>query len=178
MVKKIAIKFLSTIIIPVAFLNSRLYMRLSCIVLKKKGIVFIGRPRYIHYSSYFDSFANITIGNRCVISSGCYFLTHDYSFTTAYIACNRSEPPTDIAFVKDIFIGENVFIGRGSLIMPGTKICDNVIIGSMSVVRGEIKSGSIVIGNPMTVIGNIEDKYSKWVKLFESNPQFMHIDKK
>ena len=67
-------------------------------------------------------------------------------------------------FIKEIFIGKNVFIGMGSIIMPGTIINDNVIIGAGSVVRGEILTDSIVIGNPATIIGKLSEKALKWEK--------------
>ena len=48
-----------------------------------------------------------------------------------------------------------------SIILPGTKIGNNVIIGAGSVVRGSIPDNSIVAGNPAVVIGDIIEYASK-----------------
>ena len=63
-------------------------------------------------------------------------------------------------WLKDITIGKNVFIGARSVILPGTEIGDNCIIGSGAVLKGKIPSNSIVVGNPAKVIA----KTNEWVK--------------
>jgi len=52
----------------------------------------------------------------------------------------------------------------GAIILPGTTIHENVIIGAGSVIRGEIPSDSIVIGNPGKIISKLTDKAQKWEK--------------
>ncbi|GHT67102.1 hypothetical protein AGMMS50239_29690 [Bacteroidia bacterium] len=123
-----------------------------------------GTPRYIGYHVKFDNFNQIQLGDRVVISDECFFLTHDYSYTTALIAINE-KPKSDIEIVRGIIIGNNVFVGKRSIIMPNTKIGNNVIVGAGSVVRGVIPNDSVVIGNPATVVANIKDQASKWKKL-------------
>lgn len=87
-----------------------------------------GMPRYIARNVKFDDFDKITLSERVVISGQCRFLTHDYSITTAFIAMGK-DIKRDIAKVKPIIIGENVFIGARSFIFPGTSIGKNSIIG-------------------------------------------------
>jgi acetyltransferase-like isoleucine patch superfamily enzyme len=115
-----------------------------------------GTPRYIASGCYFDDIESITLGERVVISTNVAFLTHDYSLTTALIAAGRM-PKSDIAVTGEIKVGENVFIGRGSIILPGSQIGSHVIIGSGTVVRGQVPSYSVVNGNPSRVIGDIRD---------------------
>ena len=146
----------------ISYFNHRFYMRLYIPLLKAFGMTINGSPRYIGKDVKFDDFDLITMGDRVVISDGCYFLTHDYSITTILIA-NNQKPDTDIAVVRGISIGNNVFIGRGTLVMPNTKIGNNVVIGAMSVVRGVIPDGSIAIGNPCKPISTVEVQYNKWL---------------
>jgi acetyltransferase-like isoleucine patch superfamily enzyme len=130
-------------------------------LLKLYGVHFTGAPRYISTKVKFDDFNKITLGERVVISDNVILLTHDYSLTTALISIDK-KPETDIAFIKPIIIKENVFIGMNSLIMPGTIINKNVIIGAGSVVRGIIPENSILIGNPSIIVGNIKEKAVVW----------------
>jgi len=57
-----------------------------------------------------------------------------------------------------IIIGNNVFVGANSVILPDVKIGDNVVIGAGSVVVKDIPSNSIAVGNPCKVV-KIKDKY-------------------
>jgi maltose O-acetyltransferase len=52
---------------------------------------------------------------------------------------------TKIGLVK---IGDNVFIGAGSIILPNVKIGNNVIIGAGSIVTKDVPDNSLVAGNP------------------------------
>lgn len=53
---------------------------------------------------------------------------------------------------KPIIIGNNVWIGANSVVLPKVNIGDNVIIGAGSIVVKDISSNSIAIGNPCKVI--------------------------
>ncbi len=59
-------------------------------------------------------------------------------------------------FAEDIStpvnIGNNVWIGRGCLILPGTVIEEGVVIAANSVVKGTLSSNSIYGGNPAKFI--------------------------
>lgn len=59
-----------------------------------------------------------------------------------------------------IIIGNNVFIGSNSVILPGVNIGDNVIIGAGSVVVNNISANSIAVGNPCKVIKE-KDPYTE-----------------
>jgi len=52
----------------------------------------------------------------------------------------------------DTWIGKRCFIGARSIIMPGVKIGDAVIVAAGSVVTRDVNSGSVVAGNPAKVI--------------------------
>lgn len=81
----------------------------------------------------------ITMGDHVVIGANTTIITHcPISFYTG-------EP-------VEIILGNNVFIGKGCHILPGTIIGDNVMIGAGSVVASNIPSDSIAAGNPCRVI--------------------------
>ena len=60
-------------------------------------------------------------------------------------------------------IGNNVYIGAGSVIFGEIEIGDNVIIGSNSLINKSIPANCTVIGNPMKII--LENRSSKYYEL-------------
>jgi acetyltransferase-like isoleucine patch superfamily enzyme len=48
----------------------------------------------------------------------------------------------------DIIVGNDVWLGRGALLLEGTKIGDGAVIGAYSVVAGAIATYSVAVGNP------------------------------
>ena len=82
----------------------------------------------------------LEIGNRVRVSRLVRFMTHDGSAGQGAAVFGR------------ISVGDDTFIGLGSLILPGTTIGKNCIIGAGSVVRGMVPDGSVVMGNPAKVV--------------------------
>lgn len=88
----------------------------------------------------------IEIGDHVAISSGSELITHDGAAAWCF------DKELDGGVFGRIKIGNNVFIGQQSVILPNTTIGNNCIIGAGSVVRGEIPDNSIAVGNPAKII--------------------------
>lgn len=161
-IKKILFYLLKYIIGVFVYFDRRLYMKFYNRLLKTTGMQIKGTPRFIAKSVRFDDFKRISIGDRLVASMNVHFLTHDYSYTTAMIAINE-KPETDIGILREIKVGDNVFIGMNSILLPGVEVGDNVIIGAGSVVRGKIPDNSVVSGNPAKFVCTINE-YAQRVK--------------
>jgi len=97
----------------------------------------------------------ITIGDNVHIVSGCNFITHDGG-----VLILRDKYPS-LELTNRISIGNNVYIGLNSTILPGVTIEDNVIIGAGSVVSRDIPSNSVAAGVPAKVIKSLEDYLKK-----------------
>lgn len=98
----------------------------------------------------------IHIGENCLIANGTVILTHDH--------CKRVDK---MPYMIDTYIGDNCFIGIRAFIMPGVKIGNQVIVGSMSVVTKDVPSNCIVAGNPAKIIKtgitmNDRAEWSNW----------------
>lgn len=65
------------------------------------------------------------------------------------VLIGRKDPKAN---VSDCHIGDNVYLGAGSLIMTPVNIGDNVIVGAGSVVTKDIPSNCVVAGNPAKII--------------------------
>jgi acetyltransferase-like isoleucine patch superfamily enzyme len=106
----------------------------------------IGKNCIINVKKFDSEPYLIEIGNHVAITTGTSFVTHDGS---AWIV--RSKIP-DIDVFGEIKIGDNTFIGANCLILPGTRIGCNCVIGAGSVVRGTIPDNSVAMGNPAKII--------------------------
>ena len=51
-----------------------------------------------------------------------------------------------------VVIGDNVWLGVGAIVLKGSRIGENTVIGANSVVTGEIPANVIAAGNPCKVI--------------------------
>lgn len=58
-------------------------------------------------------------------------------------------------FGKEIKIGNDVWIGGGSIVLPGVTIGNNCVIGAGSVVTKDIPDNSMAVGNPARVIKSL-----------------------
>ena len=87
----------------------------------------------------------IQIGDNCTLAPRVHVLAHDAS-------TKNSLGYTKINTVK---IGSNVFVGAGSIILPGAEIPDNCVIGAGSIVVKDIPSNSVAVGNPCIVIKKV-----------------------
>ena len=122
-------------------------------MIKKIGVKFpSGEAIYIDPTVYFDGvdYSLIEIGRDTVISKEVLILTHDYSNLRALSSIGKRGEGKRI--LKSVSIGENCFIGARAMILPGTHIGNNVIIGSGSVVKGNIPDGVVFVGNPATIL--------------------------
>lgn len=63
--------------------------------------------------------------------------------------------------VGRVIIGDRVFIGWGSIVLPNVVIGNDVIIGAGTVISKNIPDNSVVVGNPARIIGKTSDYLEK-----------------
>lgn len=61
-------------------------------------------------------------------------------------------------FGAPVTIGDNVWIGANTSILPGVTIGDHVVIGAGSVVTKDIPANSLAVGNPCHVVRTFNKK--------------------
>lgn len=93
----------------------------------------------------------VHIGSDVTIADGVAFVTHDGA-----VALARDELPKLNLFGK-ITIGNRVFIGIRTIVLPGVTIGDDTIIGAGSVVTKSIPPGSVAVGSPCRPVGSTTD---------------------
>jgi acetyltransferase-like isoleucine patch superfamily enzyme len=95
----------------------------------------------------------ITIGDNVMLGSNVSIM--DTDFHAINPDNRRHNHDSSQIKNKEITIEANVFIGTNSVILKGTFIGKNSIIGAGSVVSGKIPENSIAVGNPAKVIRNL-----------------------
>lgn len=93
----------------------------------------------------------IEIGDDVTVSNNVQFITHDGA---TWLIRDEAGRRFHYAPIK---IGNSVFIGANSLVMPGVEIGNRVIIGAGSVVTKSVPDGVIVAGNPARIIGTFDE---------------------
>lgn len=61
-------------------------------------------------------------------------------------------------FNLPIYVGNNVWIGAGTVVLPGIRIGENAVIGAGSIVTKDIPANVVAVGNPCRVLREINDR--------------------
>ena len=121
-------------------------------------------PWPVHFTSRILYPKNILVGNGSApgLSGNCYIqgrngitLGHNVRLGpgVGLISANHHMDDYDKWPISPpIVIGNNVWIGMNTVVLPGVEIGDNVAVGANSVVSKAIPSDSIAVGNPCRVI--------------------------
>jgi acetyltransferase-like isoleucine patch superfamily enzyme len=114
---------------------------------KKGPAIKIGNNAFIGNNCEFNIQQKISIGNDCLIASGCRFIDHDHGISIGELM--RVQPCKEDA----IYIGNNVWLGCNVIILKGIKIGDGAIVAAGAVVTKSIPSNEIWGGVPAKKIG-------------------------
>ena len=119
---------------------------------------------FIAPSVVFDAndYSLISIGDATTISSDVVFLTHDYSISKGL---KMVDPNLSGRFLRPISVGANSFIGMRTILLPGTSIGDNVIVGAGSVVKGKIPNNVVIAGNPAKILCKTDEWAKRHIEL-------------
>jgi acetyltransferase-like isoleucine patch superfamily enzyme len=107
--------------------------------------------------AWFLADRSITVGHHTLVSWDVVIMdtpqwardsrTRRKQIEQAVLSPDRLPPPTDVQS-QPVAIGNNVWIGFGSVIMPGVTIGDGAVIGCRSVVFDDVAPYSVAAGNP------------------------------
>lgn len=123
--------------------------------------VHLGKNNFIASRFWSSEPYLIQIGNHCQITQGVTIHTHGGGNIV------RDKNPDFDCFGK-VSIGNYVYLGANSMVMPGVTIGDHVLVAAGSVVTKSIPSDVVVGGNPARIICTI-DEYIKRNERFNLN---------
>ncbi len=104
----------------------------------------------------------ITIGNDVIFSANVTLLAHDAGLRNTM----------GLVRIGRVDIGNRVFIGLGTTVLPNVSIGDDVIIGAGSVVSKSIPNGSVAAGVPARVLCSLSDYHKRITELSQYAPVY------
>ena len=117
---------------------------------KISGEIILGKYILISPGTSIRSAKKITIGESTMIASDVTITDSDW-----HGIYDRTDY---VATPKEVIIEENVWIGEKSIILKGTKIGKNSIVGAGSVVSGEVPENVVYAGNPAREIKKLDQE--------------------
>jgi maltose O-acetyltransferase len=105
---------------------------------------------------------HIVIGNDVTLAPRAQILAHDAS-TKRHLGRTR---------IGKVAIGDRVFVGASTVILPGVTIGSDVIIGAGSVVAEDIPSGVVAAGNPARILCPLTEFLERRSAEMASSPNF------
>lgn len=119
------------------------------------AFIHIGENTEINMNCVFLDCNHITIGRNVLIAPGVHIYTVFHPVKAAERFPQRSAHADfdfAIGLTRPVTIGDNVWIGGSSVILPGVEIGDNTTIGAGSVVTKSIPPNVLAVGNPCRVV--------------------------
>lgn len=124
-----------------------------------KPMIVIGNRTTFEQCLHLTCASRVEIGDDVVISVDVMItdINHEYSKVNRNIMNQSLE-------VKETIIGKYCLIGMGARIMAGTRLGNNCIVGSNSVVIGAFPDYSVIVGSPAKIIKRYDFEICKWRK--------------
>lgn len=127
-------------------LESDVSIRRNCeLNVRRDALLKVGKGSFLNSGCIITAHKSITLGEHVELGPNVLIFDHDHKFKENGYRAKEFE-------CDEIVIGNNVWIGANTVILRGTEIGDNCVIGAGCVVKGKYESGSLVIQKRETTI--------------------------
>ena len=103
------------------------------------GSLFVGKNCFINCNTYMTVMGTTIIGDNCSFGPNVLIFDHDHDFR---VAEGLKSGKMKLGTIK---IGNNVWVGGGSIILRDSEIGDNSVIAAGSIVKGKILSNTLFV---------------------------------
>lgn len=117
--------------------------------------VHFGNGVYVNFNLTLVDDGDIYIGDKVMIGPNVTIATANHPIDSDL----RSR---GLQYNKDVYIGENTWIGAGVIIVPGIHIGNNSVIGAGSIVTKDIPDNVVAVGNPCRVLRTVSERDRKY----------------
>lgn len=115
--------------------------------------------RHVHFgSNIYANFGLTLVDDGHIYIGDCVMFGPHVTVATANHPVNPELRLKAYQYNRDVHIGNNVWIGVGTVIVPGVTIGENSVIGAGSVVTKDIPANVVAVGNPCRVMREIGER--------------------
>ncbi len=131
----------------------------------------VGKNVYVEPHIFCGFGFNIEVGDNFYANNNCnfvdpgkiifgdnVFLAPSCQFYTAHHPIDKELRNQLLEYARPISVGNDVWIGGNTVVLPGVTIGSNVVIGAGSVVTRDIPDNVVAVGNPCRVIREITEE--------------------
>ncbi|NOU82459.1 acyltransferase [Paenibacillus sp. LMG 31459] len=115
----------------------------------RNGSLVIGRNVFFNSGCSITCHEDIKIGDNCLFGPNVLFYDHDHIYGQGKLVNTEGYTKAPIE------LGQNIFIGANSIILKGTTIGDNCVIGAGTILKGNIPPNSLVYQKKEIIINPI-----------------------
>ncbi len=115
--------------------------------------------RHVHFGKYVYANFNLTLVDDTYIYVGDYTMFGpNVTVATAGHPVLPELRERQAQYNFPVYIGRNVWIGAGAVLLPGITVGDNTVIGAGSIVTKDIPANVVAVGNPCRVLRPIDER--------------------
>ncbi|MGQ0434990.1 MAG: acyltransferase [Microthrixaceae bacterium] len=114
-------------------------------------VLVIGARCLIGRGSHLVAHHAVTIGDDVITGPGCYVTDQNHVYADVGIPIGQQWPTND-----PVSIGPGSWLGAGAVVLPGTRLGRNTVVGAGAVVRGNFPDHAVLAGIPAVVVRRYE----------------------
>jgi len=111
----------------------------------------IGDRCLIGRGSHLVAHQSVVIGDDVITGPNCYVTDQNHVYADLDTPIGQQWPAND-----PVHIGAGSWLGSGAVILPGTRLGRNTVVGAGAVVRGEFPDHAVLAGIPARVVRRYE----------------------
>lgn len=111
----------------------------------------VGAYSFLGRRTELDVVREVRIGSHSHVAPGCFVTDHGHGFRQASRRIDEQG-----CEVEPVRIGDDVWLGAGTVVLMGTTIGDGAVVGAASVVRMEVPAFGVFAGAPARPVGRRE----------------------
>jgi carbonic anhydrase/acetyltransferase-like protein (isoleucine patch superfamily) len=107
----------------------------------------IGDRCSIGRASHIVAHRSVRIGDDVITGPHCYVTDQNHVYADPDVPVGQQWPTDD-----PVVIGDGSWLGAGAIVLPGTSLGRNTVVGAGAVVRGDFPDHAVLVGAPAKVV--------------------------